>query len=102
MQGSFNVWTEHKKDKIRDLLRKPACRHIFLYEKSVLFCKRKDDPHNVDKASYGFKTSLQVNHANVNHINVNYANVNYVTANHVAVNYIHVNHVLVNLVMLIM
>lgn len=58
MQGSFSVWTEHRKDKIRDLLRKPSCRHIFLYEKSVLFCKKKDEPQNVDRASYVYKNSL--------------------------------------------
>jgi len=60
MQGSFSVWTEHKKH-IRDIRFKPMLRHVFLYDNSVLFCKKKDDPHNiVDKVSYQFKSSLKV------------------------------------------
>ena len=60
MQGAFNVWTAHKKDKIRDIRFKPMQRHIFLYGKIVLFCKKKDDPQHVEKAAYIFKNSLDV------------------------------------------
>ena len=60
MQGSFSVWRENKRIGIRDLRFKPMQRHIFLYEKLVLFCKRKDEPDRADKASYIYKHSLQV------------------------------------------
>ena len=60
MQGSFSVWTERKKEKILDLLRKPTGRHIFLYEQLILFCKKKVDPQNLEKASYLYKSSLNV------------------------------------------
>ena len=60
MQGSFSVWRENKKIGIRDLRFKPMQRHIFLYEKLVLFCKRKEEPDRADKASYIYKHSLQV------------------------------------------
>uniref|UniRef100_A0AAZ3QS92 Uncharacterized protein n=1 Tax=Oncorhynchus tshawytscha TaxID=74940 RepID=A0AAZ3QS92_ONCTS len=46
MQGSFNVWTEHKKGhaKVKDLARfKPMQRHLFLHEKALLFCKRREE-----------------------------------------------------------
>ncbi|ELU03898.1 hypothetical protein CAPTEDRAFT_228658 [Capitella teleta] len=59
MQGSFSVWTEHKKDKIRDLRFKPMQRHIFLYENKVLFCKKKEDAQNAEKAGYIYKNSLE-------------------------------------------
>ena len=60
MQGSFSVWTEHKKDKIKDLRFKPMQRHIFLYEKMILFCKKKDDPQSAEKAGYIYKSCLAV------------------------------------------
>ncbi|CAB1346445.1 unnamed protein product [Coregonus sp. 'balchen'] len=44
MQGSFSVWTEHKKGhaKVKDLARfKPMQRHLFLHEKALLFCDNK-------------------------------------------------------------
>ncbi|XP_069581089.1 guanine nucleotide exchange factor DBS isoform X2 [Brachyistius frenatus] len=65
MQGSFNVWTEHKKghSKVKDLARfKPMQRHLFLYDKVLLFCKKREettDGH--DKTpSYSFKHSLKM------------------------------------------
>ena len=62
MQGNFSVWTDHKKDKMSlDLRFKPMQRQIFLYEKLVLFCKKKEDP-NDHKASYIYKSSLQVSY----------------------------------------
>ncbi|XP_060909283.1 guanine nucleotide exchange factor DBS isoform X3 [Labrus mixtus] len=65
MQGSFSVWTEHKKGhaKVKDLARfKPMQRHIFLHEKAVLFCKRREENgEGYEKApSYSFKQSLSM------------------------------------------
>ncbi|XP_065576219.1 guanine nucleotide exchange factor DBS-like isoform X3 [Artemia franciscana] len=58
LQGSFNVWTEGKRDRLRDLRLKPMQRHIFLYEKAVLMCKRVGkDP---EKATYQYKHSLNM------------------------------------------
>ncbi|XP_029645768.1 guanine nucleotide exchange factor DBS isoform X13 [Octopus sinensis] len=59
MQGSFQVWTEHK-NKIRDFRFKPMARHIFLYEKAVLLCKRKDDNQSSSNAVYIFKNMLKM------------------------------------------
>uniref|UniRef100_A0A8V5FT46 Uncharacterized protein n=1 Tax=Melopsittacus undulatus TaxID=13146 RepID=A0A8V5FT46_MELUD len=64
MQGSFNVWTDHKKGhKVKDLARfKPMQRHLFLYTKMLLFCKKREE--NTDghekTASYSFKNSLKM------------------------------------------
>lgn len=57
MQGSFSVWPESKKDRLRDLRLKPMQRHIFLYQKALMFCK-KSAAHN--KATYHFKRILKV------------------------------------------
>ncbi|MEQ2201427.1 hypothetical protein XENOCAPTIV_012253, partial [Xenoophorus captivus] len=62
MQGSFSVWTEHKKGhaKVKDLARfKPMQRHLFLHEKALLFCKRREENgEGYEKApSYSFKQS---------------------------------------------
>ncbi|XP_061649272.1 guanine nucleotide exchange factor DBS isoform X5 [Phyllopteryx taeniolatus] len=66
MQGSFSVWTEHKKGhaKVKDLARfKPMQRHIFLHERALLFCKRREESgEGYEKApSYSFKQSLSMN-----------------------------------------
>ncbi|XP_059587164.1 probable guanine nucleotide exchange factor MCF2L2 isoform X2 [Alligator mississippiensis] len=65
MQGSFNVWTDHKKghNKVKDLARfKPMQRHLFLYAKMLLFCKKREE--NTDghekTPSYSFKNSLKM------------------------------------------
>ncbi|KAK7165909.1 hypothetical protein R3I93_005864 [Phoxinus phoxinus] len=65
MQGSFSVWTEHKKGhaKVKDLARfKPMQRHLFLHEKCLLFCKkREENGEGYEKApSYSFKHSLNM------------------------------------------
>ncbi|XP_066496059.1 proto-oncogene DBL [Tiliqua scincoides] len=66
MQGSFSVWTGHRKGptKMKDLARfKPMQRHLFLYEKALVFCKKRED-HNdgYDKtSSYSFKHFLKMN-----------------------------------------
>uniref|UniRef100_A0A8C7WBF6 MCF.2 cell line derived transforming sequence like n=1 Tax=Oncorhynchus mykiss TaxID=8022 RepID=A0A8C7WBF6_ONCMY len=65
MQGSFSVWTEHKKGhaKVKDMARfKPMQRHLFLHEKALLFCKRREENgEGYEKApSYSFKQSLSM------------------------------------------
>ncbi|XP_068599908.1 guanine nucleotide exchange factor DBS [Brachionichthys hirsutus] len=65
MQGSFNVWTEHKKghSKVKDLARfKPMQRHLFLYDKMLLFCKKREEPAEGHEKtpSYSFKHSLKM------------------------------------------
>ncbi|KAL0268315.1 UNVERIFIED_CONTAM: hypothetical protein PYX00_010309 [Menopon gallinae] len=56
MQGSFSVWTESK--KIRELRLTPMQRHIFLYRKAILFCKKENKENS--KATYHFKRYLQM------------------------------------------
>ncbi|KAF7252530.1 Guanine nucleotide exchange factor DBS, partial [Varanus komodoensis] len=63
MQGSFSVWIDHKKghSKVKDLARfKPMQRHLFLHEKAILFCKkREENGEGYEKApSYSYKHSL--------------------------------------------
>ncbi|KAI3368312.1 hypothetical protein L3Q82_007828 [Scortum barcoo] len=65
MQGSFNVWTEHKKghSKVKDLARfKPMQRHLFLYDKMLLFCKKREETTDGHEKtpSYSFKHSLKM------------------------------------------
>ncbi|XP_053404397.1 guanine nucleotide exchange factor DBS-like isoform X2 [Mercenaria mercenaria] len=61
MQGNFNCSTEHKHEKIRDIRFKPMHRHLFLYEKAILMCKRKEDAQNGDRDVYSFKNMLRCN-----------------------------------------
>nr|XP_015837407.1 PREDICTED: guanine nucleotide exchange factor DBS isoform X1 [Tribolium castaneum]XP_015837728.1 PREDICTED: guanine nucleotide exchange factor DBS isoform X1 [Tribolium castaneum]XP_015837982.1 PREDICTED: guanine nucleotide exchange factor DBS isoform X1 [Tribolium castaneum] len=57
LQGSFSIWVENKKD-LR-LRLKPLRRHVFLYQKSILFCKAASkSSHN--KATYQFKHYLKM------------------------------------------
>uniref|UniRef100_A0A8D2Q3Q1 MCF.2 cell line derived transforming sequence like n=1 Tax=Varanus komodoensis TaxID=61221 RepID=A0A8D2Q3Q1_VARKO len=65
MQGSFSVWIDHKKghSKVKDLARfKPMQRHLFLHEKAILFCKkREENGEGYEKApSYSYKHSLNM------------------------------------------
>ncbi|KAM7388777.1 hypothetical protein PAMP_024927 [Pampus punctatissimus] len=65
MQGSFNVWTDHKRghSKVKDLARfKPMQRHLFLYDKTLLFCKKRDETTDGHEKtpSYSFKHSLKM------------------------------------------
>ncbi|XP_048109403.1 guanine nucleotide exchange factor DBS isoform X1 [Alosa alosa] len=65
MQGSFNVWTDHKKghNKVKDLARfKPMQRHLFLYHKMLLFCKKREETTegHEKSPSYSFKHSLKM------------------------------------------
>ncbi|KAJ4435473.1 hypothetical protein ANN_18089 [Periplaneta americana] len=58
MQGSFSVWTDSKKDRLRELRLKPMQRHIFLYQKAMIFCKKAaKEVHNKD--TYHFKRYLK-------------------------------------------
>ncbi|XP_045118170.1 guanine nucleotide exchange factor DBS-like isoform X4 [Portunus trituberculatus] len=57
MQGPFSVWNEGKKG-LRELRLKPAQRHIFLYEKVLLFTKRAGK--DTDRATYHFKNALKM------------------------------------------
>ncbi|XP_044741334.1 guanine nucleotide exchange factor DBS-like isoform X4 [Chrysoperla carnea] len=57
LQGSFSVWTESKKD-LR-LRLKTMQRHIFLYQKVILFCKSIAKSTHT-KAMYQFKHSLNM------------------------------------------
>lgn len=65
MQGSFSVWVGHRKGptKMKDLARfKPMQRHLFLYEKALVFCKKREEHcDSYDKrSSYSFKHFLKV------------------------------------------
>ncbi|XP_029020159.1 proto-oncogene DBL isoform X2 [Betta splendens] len=66
MQGSFSVWLSHKRGptRMKELARfKPMQRHLFLYERALLFCKRREEHggDGGDKApSYGFKHCLKM------------------------------------------
>ncbi|KAM6921712.1 guanine nucleotide exchange factor DBS [Xenentodon cancila] len=65
MQGSFNIWTDHKKghSKVKDLARfKPMQRHLFLYDKMLLFCKKREETTEGHEKtpSYSFKHSLKM------------------------------------------
>ncbi|XP_044283017.1 proto-oncogene DBL [Varanus komodoensis] len=66
MQGSFSVWTGHHKGptKMKDLARfKPMQRHLFLYEKALVFCKKREDHSDSHEktSSYSFKHFLKMN-----------------------------------------
>ncbi|KAL3290289.1 hypothetical protein HHI36_023634 [Cryptolaemus montrouzieri] len=57
LQGEFSVWTENKKD-IR-LRLKPSRRQVFLYQRSMVFCKlAPKTSHN--KSAYQFKYHLRL------------------------------------------
>ena len=64
MQGPFSVWIEQKNKKekrLRDLRLKPSSRHVFLYERAIVFCKQKDSQQNgTENVSYAFKSMILV------------------------------------------
>uniref|UniRef100_A0A674A976 MCF.2 cell line derived transforming sequence a n=1 Tax=Salmo trutta TaxID=8032 RepID=A0A674A976_SALTR len=65
MQGSFSVWISHKKGptRVKELARfQPTQRHLFLYERALLFCKRREEHgEGADKTpSYSFKHCLKM------------------------------------------
>ncbi len=57
LQASFNVWVENKKDILKELRLKPLRRHIFLYRKAMIFCKKTS---SYNKGEYQFKGILKV------------------------------------------
>ncbi|XP_029463633.1 proto-oncogene DBL isoform X1 [Rhinatrema bivittatum] len=66
MQGSFSVWIGHRKGptKMKDLARfKPMQRHLFLHEKAIVFCKRREEYGDGQSKtpSYSFKHLLKMN-----------------------------------------
>ncbi|XP_023554857.1 proto-oncogene DBL isoform X3 [Octodon degus] len=70
MQGGFSVWLGHKKGatKMKDFARfKPMQRHIFLYEKAVVFCKRRTETgEGSDKyPSYSYKHCLKMDEVGI-------------------------------------
>ncbi|XP_075813553.1 proto-oncogene DBL isoform X18 [Microtus pennsylvanicus] len=65
LQGAFSVWLGHRKGatKMKDFARfKPMQRHLFLYEKAVMFCKRRfESGEDADRyPSYSFKHCLKM------------------------------------------
>ncbi|XP_014681378.1 PREDICTED: guanine nucleotide exchange factor DBS-like isoform X2 [Priapulus caudatus] len=60
MQASFNIWTEHKKDRISALRFKPMLRHMFLYENAILFCKKREGLRDAQKSGYCFKHAMEM------------------------------------------
>lgn len=70
MQGAFSVWTGHKKGatKMKDFARfKPMQRHLFLYEKAIVFCKRRVESGEGSGRypSYSFKRSLKMDEVGI-------------------------------------
>ncbi|XP_061905208.1 proto-oncogene DBL-like isoform X4 [Entelurus aequoreus] len=60
LQGGFSVWVSHKRAAV--LARfKPMQRHVFLYERALLFCKRRDERTPV----YSFKSCLRMDSVRV-------------------------------------
>ncbi|KOX71191.1 Guanine nucleotide exchange factor DBS [Melipona quadrifasciata] len=57
LQSSFSVWSSSKRERLLRL--KPSQRHIFLYEKALIFCKHSK-PQAHDKATYHFKRYLKM------------------------------------------
>uniref|UniRef100_A0A673JUT3 Proto-oncogene DBL-like n=1 Tax=Sinocyclocheilus rhinocerous TaxID=307959 RepID=A0A673JUT3_9TELE len=65
MQGSFNVWINHRKGptRMKDMARfKPMQRHLFLHERALLFCKKREESGEAHDrtASYSFKHCLMM------------------------------------------
>lgn len=62
LQGGFSVWSSHKgapAARMREMARfKGARRHVFLYERALVCCKRRDDRGR--SPVYSFKSGLEV------------------------------------------
>ncbi|XP_066506597.1 proto-oncogene DBL [Hoplias malabaricus] len=59
MQGSFSVWMRRGVMRVKDIARfKAMQRHLFLHERALLFCKRREE--NGDQMSYSFKHCLMM------------------------------------------
>nr|KAF6435977.1 MCF.2 cell line derived transforming sequence [Rousettus aegyptiacus] len=69
-QGAFSVWIGHKKGatKMKDFARfKPMQRHLFLYEKAIVFCKRRVESGEGASRypSYSFKHCLKMDEVGI-------------------------------------
>lgn len=63
LQGGFSVWISHKRAAVRmkEMARfKPMQRHLFLYDRALLFCKRRDEDNPDRTPFYSFKSCLRV------------------------------------------
>ncbi|XP_046716762.1 proto-oncogene DBL isoform X3 [Silurus meridionalis] len=63
MQGSFSVWMSRKSSRVKDMARfKPMQRHLFLHERALLFCKKREENGDGAErtASYSFKHCLRM------------------------------------------
>uniref|UniRef100_A0A2K6FEQ8 MCF.2 cell line derived transforming sequence n=1 Tax=Propithecus coquereli TaxID=379532 RepID=A0A2K6FEQ8_PROCO len=70
IQGGFSVWIGHRKGatKMKDFARfKPMQRHLFLYEKAIIFCKRRvESGEGADRyPSYSFKHCLKMDEVGI-------------------------------------
>ncbi|XP_006875044.1 PREDICTED: proto-oncogene DBL [Chrysochloris asiatica] len=70
VQGPFSVWMGHRKGttKMKDFARfKPMQRHLFLYEKAIVFCKRRiEGGEGSDRfPSYSFKHILNMDEVGI-------------------------------------
>ncbi|XP_016062710.1 PREDICTED: proto-oncogene DBL [Miniopterus natalensis] len=70
MQGAFSVWIGHKKGatKMKDFARfKPMQRHLFLYEKAIVFCKMRLESGEGSSRypSYSYKHSLKMDEVGI-------------------------------------
>ncbi|KAM6151614.1 proto-oncogene DBL [Rhynchocyon petersi] len=69
LQGPFNVWLGHRRGstKMKDFARfKPMQRHLFLYEKAIVFCKRRESGERSERyPSYTFKRYLQMENVGI-------------------------------------
>ncbi|XP_054551508.1 proto-oncogene DBL isoform X2 [Talpa occidentalis] len=70
MQSAFSVWIGHKKGatKMKDFARfKPMQRHLFLYEKAIIFCKRRvESGEGSDRyPSYSFKNCMKMDEVGI-------------------------------------
>ncbi|XP_061559509.1 proto-oncogene DBL-like isoform X2 [Phycodurus eques] len=66
LQGGFGVWISRKRGgaRMRELARfKAARRHVFLYERALVCCKRRDDRRR--SPVYSFKSCLGMNSVSV-------------------------------------
>ena len=64
LQASFSVWLQNGYNRMRFKLS-PTCRHLFLYEQAIMFCKLK--PQLNSTAAYVFKTLIKVFSAKSSH-----------------------------------
>lgn len=58
IQGTLEVSVEKRKDRGNSIKQTFHKRQVFLYDKCILFCKRKDSSANL--VSYVFKSLLKV------------------------------------------